>query len=632
MNEIALNLFPLSSDNFTFTLYSLPFVEGEKPRTGDEEAVRRSLEVEGKRNNYWTLFQRTEGSTEVVCSPFDNTYATIAALRLALLENCYHKLDSSQFHIVGGFRHRVEIVAAAYPEGSQVVSLEPYLLRSRHQFGFLADFRFHPNEGHRGTRRALQLSLSLDRHGKPNGTYYADRYSQLLQFVKEFHSRIFPITLPGGQDVNVDTRLVELTSEQLDIKHYIVGSDSEAKSQFVGVKQNGPFDDIPNDTRLCFLYRPEDRHLSHDLFRALRGDTFSTFPGMESMFHLPLTNDRVSGIPISDFSGKEIARVADRVVADAKGSNVVSIVLTPFSRQDNLEDKDPYWFLKHAFLSRNMPVQVVANDTVVDKNKLKWSTAGIGLQVFAKAGGIPWKVRPQTERCLIVGIGQAHRIINGHIDRYFAYSVLTDSSGVFEEVKVLGEGQDEGRYIQAFSQSLNDIFDHYSTRFSSFVVHTTFSMRRRELESISDALSVKQAQATSGDFVAIKFNSRNHFFGFAGNHNSRVPYESTIVRLSRDEFLVWFDGLQYGQQTVAKMIGNPLHVQFTHPREGISEDRRRAYLQDAINLSGANWRGFNAKSLPVSVYYAQIIAKYLKEFETHNLSPIDVNTLTPWFL
>ena len=33
-----------------------------------------------------------------------------------------------------------------HPEGKQVISLEPYLLRSRGQFGFLADFRFHPIE------------------------------------------------------------------------------------------------------------------------------------------------------------------------------------------------------------------------------------------------------------------------------------------------------------------------------------------------------------------------------------------------------------------------------------------------------------------------------------------------------
>ena len=111
-----------------------------------------------------------------------------------------------------------------------------------------------------------------------------------------------------------------------------------------------------------------------------------------------------------------------------------------------------------------------------------------------------------------------------------------------------------------------------------------------------------------------------------------MPYESTILSLSRSEFLVWFEGLQYGRPTVRDIVGGPVHVQFTYPDAKIGLERQRAHLQDAINLSGANWRGFNAKSLPVSVYYAQLIAKYLKEFENHGLPPVDVRVLTPWFL
>ena len=632
MSGIALNFFPLSTDQFTFTLYRFPYAEGKRPVAGDEQAVCRSLEVDGNRDNYWTLFQQTEGGTETVCNTSNNVYATIEALRLALIQSCNSKLSPTQYRVTEGFRPRVEVIMAEFPEGIQVVSLEPYLLRSTHQFGFLTDFRFHPDEEHRGRRRSLQLSLSLDRYGQPNRNHYADRYSQLLHFVKKFHFLICPLSLPGGHEVNVDSRLVELTPEKLDIKHYIVGSGSESKSQFMGVKQSGPLNPISNETRLCFLYRPEDRPLSHDLFRALRGDTFRTFPGMEPMFQLSLRNEHVSGIPISDFSCTEIERAADRVVAEANGSNVVPIALTPFSRHDDLEENSQYWSLKHAFLSRNLPLQVVANETVADKNKLKWSTAGIGLQVFAKAGGTPWKVRPRTERCLIVGIGQAHQVTDNGIDRYFAYSVLTDSSGVFKEVRTLGEGQDERHYMQTFSENLRSIFNEYAGQFSNFAIHTTFAIRRHELEAVASILSDQQSQWTEGEFVSLKFNDGNRFFGFAGGHNSRVPYESSLVRLSKNDFLVWFEGLQYGQPTVSRMIGNPLHVQFTFPHEGLSMDKRRAYLQDAINLSGANWRGFNAKSLPVSVYYAQIIAKYLKEFESHDLPPINLNTLTPWFL
>ena len=632
MPGIALNFFPLAADQFTVSLYRFPYAEDKRPFAADEQAVRRSLEVNGIRDNYWTLFQQIEGGTVTVCEPFDNIYATIDALRQALLQSCHRNIAPNEFQVFGGFRRRIEITTATHPEGLGVITLEPYFLRSRGQFGFLADSGFHPNGEHAGSRRALQLSLSLDRNGRPNRSRYADKYSLLSDFIGKFHSVIFPLTLPGGQTVDIDTRLVELNPEKLDMKHYVVGSGSESRSQFMGVKQSGPLVGTPTDTHLCFLYCPEDRTLSHDLLRALRGNTFRTFPGMEQMFGLSIGNDRVRGIPLSDFGKGEIKRAAERVMTDYGGSKVVPVTLTPFSRHDDPEDNKSYWHLKHAFLSRGLPVQVVATDTVRDTNTLKWSTASIALQIFAKAGGTPWKVRPRTERCLIVGVGQAHEVTHGRIDRYFAYSVLTDSSGVFEEVRSLGESQNEDNYIQALSENLQGLFSEYSDRFSNFVVHATFAIRRRELEAIAAALSKHRSQSDEGEFVSLKFNDRNRFFGFAAGHNSRVPYESSLVRLSNREFLIWFEGLQYGQPTVGKMISNPVHVQFAYPLNELSRERERAHLQDAINLSGANWRGFNAKSLPVSIYYAQLIAKYLKEFENQGLPSVDVNTLTPWFL
>ncbi len=638
MRGIALNFFPLKTDQFTITLYRLPFVEGKRPRCGDEKAVRRNLKVNGEYHPYWTLFQRSEGTTKVVCQPFDNVYATIDGLRSALIQSCEKNLAPDKFRAIGRFRRPVEIIMATHPEGIEVISLEPYLLRSHRQFGFLADFRFHPEKEYRWTKRSLQLSLSLDKNGRANLDSYADRYSRLSDYVTRFHNKIFPLYLPGGQKVAVEPRLVELRPTTLDEKNYVVGADSLSKSQFRGVAQSGPFKQCPEDARLYFLYRQEERPLSRELFRALRGDTFRTFPGMERMFNFPISNKNVKGVSLKDFSGGEIERVRERVIADAAGRNVVSIVLTPFSRHDAPDKNAAYWTLKHAFLSKGLPVQVVASETVKEereKNTLKWSTASIGLQIFAKAGGTPWKVRPRREHCLIVGIGQAHQVSERTVERFFAYSVLTDSSGVFQEVRVLGKDRKEAHYIEDFSANLRKIFSDYSSRFSSFVVHATFSIRRRELETVAKLLADQQAQQEEpGEFVSLKFNDRNCFFGFAMDHNNRLPYESALISLSRNEFLVWFEGLHHDQPAVrgGRGIGGPVHVKFTYPEKALPWNQQRAHLQDAINLSGANWRGFNAKSLPVSVYYAQLIAKYLKEFEKHELHEVDVGILTPWFL
>ena len=43
MDQIALNFFPLLSDDFVVTLYRMPFVENDRPSSGEEEAVRRNV-------------------------------------------------------------------------------------------------------------------------------------------------------------------------------------------------------------------------------------------------------------------------------------------------------------------------------------------------------------------------------------------------------------------------------------------------------------------------------------------------------------------------------------------------------------------------------------------------------------
>ncbi|MYF10108.1 MAG: hypothetical protein F4229_03800 [Gammaproteobacteria bacterium] len=632
MQKIALNFLPVLSRNFQITMFAVPFHGEERPAHAGEEAILRHL-GEGEDNKpYWTLFQRFEGAKRVDLEPFENTYATVDALRRALEESCRSGLQAERYRVRDGFRRKIEVVVERHEEGLATVSLEPYLLRSARRFGILASFRFHPDEAHRGTKRALQLSLALDRNGQPNLDFYADRYTKLSDFVMEFHRSIFPLRMSDGQEIEVGSRLVGLSPDSLAVKRYVMNSRKESRSQFMGVQKFGPYEQNAEDTQLYFLYRGKEHGLSQDLFRALRGDSFRTFSGMQKMFRFAVTRHNVRGATISEFNPEEIGRVADMVAADAAGRPVVPVVITPFSRRDETDEKEAYWTLKHAFLAKGMPIQVVSAETIADRNTLKWSTSGIALQIFAKAGGTPWRVVPATERCLIVGVGQAHKVLaKGGIERYFAYSVLTDSSGAFQEIRPLSMAGDEESYIDAFHDSLRDIFDEYADRFSNFVVHSTFSIRKKELDSIAAALDAQRATVGEGHFVSMKFNDRNRFFGFSSGHNSRVPYESTVVSLSRSEYLVWFEGLQYGQSALRKTVGGPLHVRYAYP-DRIGESEKRMFLQDAINLSGANWRGFNAKSLPVSVYYAQIIARYLKEFEAHGLRPLDVNNIVPWFL
>ena len=131
-------------------------------------------------------------------------------------------------------------------------------------------------------------------------------------------------------------------------------------------------------------------------------------------------------------------------------------------------------------------------------------------------------------------------------------------------------------------------------------------------------------------FVVMKINTKNKFFGFFQESNSMVPYESSIIQISPNEYLLWFEGLQYHNPNIIKRISGPTHIAIMYKSFSTIEDK--SLIQDALNLSGANWRGFNAKSIPVSIYYCKLVADFMKNFDIYGIPKYKIDNNFPWFL
>jgi hypothetical protein len=642
--KVALNFFPLRDQDFKFVVYRRPHADIDRedypnlkqrrlPSTTSARGTTGRRKAEYRR--YWVSYEQQDGFEVFHCTSRTNNYLTLDYLYHLLKRNC-SSLDEDEYYFEDWrFNPRALFVLQEHQEGKEVVWLEPYLLKAEGEFGYLADFRFAMPSHSRVSKRSLELSLA-HKNGQPNKDFYADRFSKLQRFISLYHDRLFPLR-PEKTKIAVRKTLCELEARSLRSKTYVLANDATSNSQFQGVKQNGPLRRVDDDVKVYFVYRSGDRPLSRDLYRALRGDTFRTFPGMEAMFGYKMDSSSVGGATTESFEVAELEDACNAIEVDAEGRRVVPVLITPFNREGDHEANRTYYRAKHTLLKRGWPSQFVSLDTLKDRNKLKWSVSGIGLQIFAKMGGQPWKVRPETDRCLIVGLGQSHREAEGKMEKYFAYSVLTDSSGLYEELRVLGSSVEESDYLQEFRYNFRRILEEYGDKYDRFVIHAPFKVQKRELDAVKQILDdvhmgVDEPERNT-KFAVLKFNDRNRFFGYSEASNSLIPYESSFLQLSKSEYLVWFEGLQWHRPNVYKRIERPLHVELVYPEvELIEEDQRVKYLQDSVNLSGANWRGFNAKSLPISVYYAKIIADYSKEFQALGLGEIDLNTIHPWFL
>ncbi|WP_298238255.1 Piwi domain-containing protein [uncultured Algibacter sp.] len=637
MDEIKLNFINLLNSDATIQLFRREY---NQEQIEDDELYVYSLNIqknaeEDNYRKYVISFTERDDFKEYNCSIWENNeltkrwffYLVHRVLQTKNESNLEYNISNKRFDF------SIDFITNKTNYGNQVINVAPYFLKVKKQFGFLIDFKFRKNEAAPFDKEVQRLSLSLDKNYRSNRNYYSDKSFKIQSFLHdEFLS--FLTLQTENEELKFDNELVTLISNKLDNKKYVFGNEKTGLSQFHGIKNYGPFKDVETqDVIYLFLFEDKFKSFANDVYLSLIGKTNrGTFPGMTEMFGLPLSKENVEKISLNKL---DVANLKEPIaqILEKKNSNpnkkIIAILLEENNEDDNIETNSPYYFLKYNLLKENIPVQVLSKESVGSPNSLKWSTSNIGLQIFSKLGGVPWLVKPSNNNCLILGIGSSHKFDEetGKIHKYSAYSVCLDSSGIYKRLSILSESENKETYLDELRTKLISLLKDEFSNYTKVVLHVPFKIQKDEIRSMEDALS----QFHNIEFKVLKINIKNKFFGFS-NHNTEVPYESSYIRLSNNEYLVWFEGLQYGKEIVYQRVGNPVHIKFLNSKNS-SKEEDQTFLQDVVNLSGANWRGFNAKSRPISIYYSEIIAEYTKAFE--NFEDFDrgiFSTNKPWFL
>lgn len=633
--QIKLNFLPITVVP-PFVVYRNPRHDSDpKPTAGVFGFSLPTNRNDDARDKYWITFSPQSGYEEFGAQPDDNVYLTRRALFAALCNSAQTRLNATEFTIPGNkFIEELAFKYREYDEGHEELNVQPYYLKSQGIFGWLADFHFRLKAGVPFSRRIQQLSLSLDSSYKRNLDFYLDRTKKIRQFLDERWDVLDGVTLAGNTTpVAFSHEFISIPARRLQSKLYVFGGGREAKSQFSGLRQYGPLEPLAQPPRLLFVFRERDRQAARTLAMALQGsrtkERFS-FPGFESLFKTPISIDG-NPIVLPDLDAAAFGAALERVKHDREAyPSTIPILVLPEG------DDNGYMEHKAVFAHEGIPTQVCTLKIINDDYALKWAIANIALQVFCKAGGKPWKVRPTPDRTLIIGISQSHKLVERQnrraVEKYFAFSVMSDNSGLFQQLRVLGDAESEQQYLTELRSNLTSILTQRAADFTQVVVHTSFRLKHNEMIAIEDTVKKAAREARHQcRFAVVKVNHHNRFFGVNPDVNSLVPYEGTVTKLGGGEHLIWFEGIFPDKQTVTKAFPGPTHVAFLRVSE---EDAvgDESLLQDLINLSGANWRGFNAKSAPVSVFYCHLIADLVHDFQQGGLPLPQVQDIRPWFL
>jgi hypothetical protein len=376
--------------------------------------------------------------------------------------------------------------------------------------------------------------------------------------------------------------------------------------------------------------------LARDIYLGLVGKLFpGQFPGLRSMFSLPIEKGIVDHFLVADFDKSSLCDL-NKKITEMKASypdhKIIMLPVLPKGFKGVEAAFDAYGNLKVMALKEGVYCQVVTEDTFYKKDQLKWSISNIGLQVFSKLGGAPWLVKPAKNGCLIFGLGTVQERMGRIVNKYTAYTICLDSSGDFKYIKPLASSGDETSYLDNLKASLKEVLSsELGDQYKSIVLHLPFKISRKEIGVIRSV--VKDIRDDKFEVIVIRINTKHKFLGFS-SHNTCVPYESSFAQLSKTEFLVWAEGLQYGKEVLHKRVSEPLYIEFLESQE--NWNTKRDCLQDILNLTGANWRGFNSKAQPISILYSTLIAKFMKEFShlesVNDMDIVSAESVAPWFL
>lgn len=301
------------------------------------------------------------------------------------------------------------------------------------------------------------------------------------------------------------------------------------------------------------------------------------------------------------------------------------------------DDFDLHDHLKAYTAMRGMPIQLVREDSAAVyhcKASVMWR---IGLALYAKAGGVPWKLAESDPETAYIGISYAVRPRESEHSRFVTCcSQVFDADGAGLEF-VAYDAEEVSLHRDNPFLSRTEMFrvmtrsmDLYRRRHAGMtprrvMVHKTTEFKRDEVAGCMEALHLCEAVDLLQVVENVGWRGVRLDRGRNGGKGmpARFPVSrGTLIGLSPRDSLLWTHGDVKGITARSYFQGSrstPRPIRLVrHAGHGPWVDTARAIL----GLSKMNWNNDSLYDpLPVTLAYAKVLARVVKRIPNLGSAP-----------
>ncbi len=464
-------------------------------------------------------------------------------------------------------------------------------------------------------KKKIDVSLS------PKKVSYARLYKDLKLFYLEhlLDLKTDILQIQSGGFVRVSDK--DLDRVYRESNFMVFKNDKTDINAATGMREHGPFElsPIAKDVQFIFIYENSDD--ANKLYQYLKNG-LNHFPGLQTYVEIsPTLADLKLKYDRKRFKNKlDIDKFLSKNLPDDNYEQYFVILISPFKKEEKSEN---YYYIKKELLKKGITSQFVYYKNIRSA-QFHFYLPNIAIAILAKLGGIPWKLKEQPYKELIIGFNT--KKIDGN--KYIGSTVFFDNQGHLKNVNSYA-GKNLREIVIDLKKAIEDFRnENPEEELKRVVIHTykPYGPDEREIKNL-----LRQELELDIPLIYIEINDTKTTTEvcFDENYDYGMPVSGTYVKTGNNEYLL-FSNTRYYEKPLRSVTEEcPIKLRIYAGNNIIFNEKQ--LISQVYEFSRLYWKGLKQKRQPVTTIYSKLIADFAGNFG----EPIPKNKITketPWFL